>query len=264
LSIFLTPKDLQFLFLLNSLPSFVTGLNTQIPCANVQGLSQEALDKLGFSLSDIESFYIFYLVTEIMSKIDSTLKRVATLLGIVDGEIKTRPSEQEIFLSGSATSLAMIVNNQLRRKQSILDGTMHPIQDVVRQVGSKVTELLNLFSGTSVDPRELVSSPLLSVLNFSFDKKARYSKDLISPLGDRRVLEKTLRTLFRLVDNKDNKSISFIGAMEGVSSLWVVKVGIGIPLTVFPHIPRLSVVTEGGDERLRLASNTFSLKKMIS
>lgn len=195
-----------------------SGINKPVPITGVPGLAPSEVESWGFSMIDIQNFYIFNLITEIMSKVDSAVKRVSNLTQIVDSEMKTRPSDQDVFLSGTPTSLSLLVNAQAKQHNEI-PNDLHPIQSVVRQVGSKVLLLLNMFSGSSVNINELLSSPLLSILSFNFNQKASYAEKANAPLGDRRVLEKTLRQLFKRANNPDNKGISYTGSIEGVTHL---------------------------------------------
>lgn len=249
--------------LLNALPHEVSGLGHILQASGADQLSDEAMRLMGFTKADITNFYYYVLLSEIMSKIDGVVKKTISMVSIFDTEGKTRPEGHDIYMAGTVGSLAMLVNSQAKRLPED-PGLIHPIQEVIKTVGRKVLSILNMFSGSAIDFLGLIHSPLMSVLNFSLDKKAGYSAGPDSPLGDRRVLEKALRLLFRTLKSDGSRNISFTGKIEGVTQLWLVSVTLGGKLVVAPHVPKLQSITMGGSPRLVQATRTASFGSFIS
>lgn len=243
--------------MLNSLPMEVTGLKSPIPYVGADGVSEESLRQYGVTHADVVNFYYYVLLSETLSKVDAVVKRTLNIVSIFDFEAKTRPEEQDLFLSGTLSSLVMLVNSQASKLRHT-EGLVHPIQEVIQGVASKVLSILNMFSGAAVDFRALLSSPLLSVLNFSLDKKAAYTSSQESLFGDRRVLEKALKLMFKTASKEGSKNVSFTGLITGVTHLWVVSVSVGGKLVVIPHVPKVATLSSGGATRLSNSSKTLN------
>lgn len=101
-------------------------------------------------------------------------------MSILETEGKTRDDSHNMFMAGTMVSLAALVNSQARKFASE-EGLVHPIQDVVQGVGRKILSILNMFSGSSLNYKEILSSPLMSVLNFTLEKKGAYASIPDSP-----------------------------------------------------------------------------------
>lgn len=248
-SIFLSKIELEFLAMLNSLPKSISGLNHVLPLQGFNEFSEANLQGLGFKVSDIVTFYYFVLVSEAISKIDSAAKRTQTLVSILSLEDKTRPEDElNVVFEGSMVTLSRILSSQLKKVET--GSVVHPVQDVIKGVSKRVLALLNLFGGSGLDYASLVDNPLMASLYFSLENKAVYLPSPASPFGDRRVLEKALRLLSGAVSIGGNRSVSYTGAIYGVTHLWMVRATLGHDLLVIPHVPKLSSIATGGLTRL--------------
>ncbi|QDM55307.1 RNA-dependent RNA polymerase [Geopora sumneriana mitovirus 1] len=249
MSIFLPLRDLEYLAILNALPSEISGLIRALPFSGYDEWSEGNLKAKGFSMSDFVNFYYFVLVSEAIAKIDAAVKRTANLVSILAAEPATRPEDfVHEDLRGSVAALERIVASQIKVQGE--EARIHPIQDVLREIGSRVTSVLNLFTGSSVDYKSLVNSPLLGSLHFSLDQKAKYVPVPNSVFGDRWVIEKALRLLVDALTKEDKRVTTYTGSIMGVTHLWMVKVTLGDKLVVAPHVPKLSGISTGGTTRL--------------
>jgi len=185
--------------LLNALPKSVSGLAIPIPCLDAKGVNEEAFADAGIKMADIHNFYYYVLITEAIGKIDASVKRAYNMINVLETEGNTRNEEQNLFMQGTEQSLAFLVHNQASKAKSA--EFLHPIQDIVKQVGSRLVNLLNRFNSSQMDYIELLESPDMGVLNFSLQEKAQYLPDLHSAFGDRRALEKAFRLIGQCINS---------------------------------------------------------------
>lgn len=242
LAIFVPVKTLNFLLILNLLPSYCTGIAHPIPLR----LSGQALEKArnrGFTDDDVANMYMYNVITETLIKLEGVTKQIVNWTGIINGELNTRPDDLTISPFGTNRSLAAIVADHIKVKK--YDDAIHPIQSVVASTAEKIVRVLNIFKGTSINPKLLADGELLSSLTVDFGTKAKYIQSSRNDaFGSRKTLSKTIRQLNKLAKSPDSKSISFTARVEGAAHLWVVKVGIGVPLTITPHVAKLANINE--------------------
>lgn len=203
--------------LFNALPREISGIHHPLMPENAPAFSEEALKKRGLSFSDVKDMYYFIMLSEAITKADSAVKRAAELYSILDVEQKVRPDTYKTTLTGTPLGLSVLVNSQAGKL--VGQELIHPVQDVVKQVGSKVIEFVNRFNVSKLDINSILHSPSSSILTFTFDKKAAYTEERDSIFGDRRVLDKAFKNLGKLLKSKETKSMSFTGRIQGVSSL---------------------------------------------
>lgn len=264
-SIFLPIRDLEYLAILNALPTEISGLIRALPFSGYNEWTDANLKLKGFSMDDFVNFYYFVLVSEAIAKVDSAVKRTSNLVSILAAEPMTRPEDfVREDLRGSVAALERVVASQI--KVTSEEAAIHPVQDVLREIGGRVTSVLNLFTGSSVNYKELVNSPLLGSLHFSLDQKASYTPIPNSVFGDRRVIEKALRLLVAALNDENKRVTTYTGSILGVTHLWLVKVTLGEKLVVIPHVPKLSGISTGGTTRLNTlrtlnALNSFAFNK---
>jgi len=220
MAIFLPERDLTQLALLNILPREVSGIQHPVPLEGADGISEAGLRSEGFTIKDVVNFYYYVLISELISKVDTSAKRMNDIIGILSTDSKLRQDEQVSYLSGTPTALANLVSSNVNRLRGGKDvGFMHPVQDVVRQVGVKVLGILNIFNSSHIDFKKLISSGELSILNFSLEKKAVYGQTSSSDIfGDRRVLKKVFALLSKMKASNDGKTMSFTGQITGVTT----------------------------------------------
>lgn len=169
-------------------------------------------------MGDFVNFYYFVLVSEAIAKIDSAVKRTANLVSILAAEPMTRPEDfVREDLRGSVAALERVVASQIKVQSE--EAAIHPIQDVLKEIGGRVTSVLNLFTGASVNYKELVNSPLLGSLHFSLDQKASYTPLPNSIFGDRRVIERALRLLVASLTDENKRVTTYTGSILGVTHL---------------------------------------------
>jgi len=233
--------------MLNALPQEVSGIQHPLPLSGAESFTAAAVEKLGFGMADIVSFYYFVLLSEQMSKLDAVAKRMVDAITLLSTDMSTKPDDMQSHLVGTGQSLSLLVNSQAGK---VKQGFLHPVQDVVRSVGKKVLNVLNMFNSSHLDYKELLDSKLAAVLNFSLEKKAAYSSRSESPFGDRRVLEKVFRLLGKAAKEGGSRTISYTGSIQGVSHLWLVKATIGGGLVVVPHVPKIELISGGSKVRI--------------
>jgi hypothetical protein len=258
---FLPKEDLKFLMLLNSLPKSVSGLKIPIPCSEAKGVSPEVFAESGIKMTDIHNFYYYVLITEAIGKIDAAVKRAYNMINVLETEGNTRNEEQNLFLQGTEQSLAFLVHNQASKAKSA--EFLHPIQDIVKQVGSRLVNLLNRFNSSDMDYMDLLDSPDMGVLNFSLQEKAQYLPSPHSAFGDRRALEKAFRLVGQCLNSDVQKSVTYVGRIDGVTNLWKASVTLGGDLIVAPHVPKLGVLTIGIADRIKTTANEVQLASFI-
>lgn len=204
--------------LLNSLPSSVTGIKIRIPSLGATSLSEQVLNDMGISYKDIENFFKFVVVTDILIKLDTTAKRLSSWLSIIDMDVNTRPVEISDDFRAPETSLMAYIASKLKVLPDD-SSHLHPVQRVIRQMGTRVVDLLNSFSSSNISLDFLLSKDVQSILNFSLEKRAVIGPDQIGGLQDRRMIERSLRLLFRCNKSMENKGSSFTGRITGVTHL---------------------------------------------
>ena len=195
IAIFADKKQISFLILLNSLPSFVSGINSPVPLP-LSGPALERQKSQGFTNEDITNLYLYNFITEVMIKLDTATKKAASWVGIINSEINTRPEEDNEVLIGTNLSLSALITDAIKKRP--VSDAIHPIQEIVLNVSEKVAAVISLFNGTHLDPKTLADRNLLASINFDFGAKATYQSVHSSGLGDRRILSKTIKQLQKL------------------------------------------------------------------
>jgi hypothetical protein len=196
-------------------------------------------------------------VSEALSKISSSVDRTLNIVSILQSESKTRPEDFNVFLQGTPQSLSLLVNAQAHKVATLQ--TLHPIQEVVKTVGRSILNILNMLNAQALDYKRLILSGDLECLNFDLEQRANYAAPNISPLGDRRVLEKALRLCQAGAKDPKRASISYTGKIEGVTQNWVVRVSLGGKLVVSPHVRKLDSILASDQNKLKTIGRSVTL-----
>jgi len=264
MAIFLPEKEISQLAMLNALPSEVSGIQRPVPLEGAAGLSEAALVEKGYTFADIINFYYYVLLSEQMAKVDTVAKKMSNFISILSTDGATKPEGMGSHLAGTHQSLDVIVSSNSAKVESAAKGQItHPVQDVVRQVGAKVVRVLNLFNSSALDYRKLLNSGALDALNFSLDQKATYVSSPRTLFGDRRVLAKVFTLMKKMKNSQDSKTVSFTGSIQGVSHLWLMKVTLGGKLVVTPHTPKITMISEGFQTRVKNVKKTSTFDVIL-
>jgi len=128
----------------------------------------------------------------------------------------------------------------------------------------KLVDILNTLSSGDESAFNLLASDKVFSLTTALDKKAQYIEFLSSPFGDRRVLEKAIRSLRGSRKGDKFNPITFVGMIESVTHLWSIQAEVGKNLLVRPHVPKVVTIQEGGSDRLDRTISTFNLDKLFA
>lgn len=263
-AMFLKETDLQYLFLLNGVPSEVSGLKNPIPYPGALEANSQNWPKLfGVTPDDLENFFTYHLITEQLSRTDAVLKKAMTWMGILLEEAKFSTGSPIFGGLKGQTSLALAIQEKLSK--SDVSSRFHPVQHAAFNLGSQVVKILELFSTNETSAKDLLLSDRLYSLRVSLSGKADHTPESYRMFADRRILEKSISTLMNLSSNSigEDRRLTYTGKIEGVSSLFTIVTEIGRNVSVTPHVPKVINFTSSVNSRLGVASTKFSLGAFV-
>ena len=263
-AMFLKESDLQYLFLLNGVPSKVSGISNPIPYPGAIEADCSNWPKLfNVTPTDLENFFTYHLITEQLSRTDAVLKKAMTWMGILLEESKLTDGSPIFGGFRGTTTLALAIQEKLSKSDS--STRFHPVQDAAFNLGTQIVKVLELFSTNEMSAKDLLLSDSLYALRISLTGKADHTPEAYRLFADRRLLEKSIGSLMSASSQTSpgDKKLAFTGKIEGVSSLFTIVTEIGRTVTVTPHVPKVINFTSSVNSRLGTASTGFQLGSFV-
>lgn len=112
----------------------------------------------------------------------------------------------------------------------------HPIQEIARSEANRLTDILSQMMLADSDIITSIRKGLIQSIHSRLEIKDRTSNDKIHSVGlyNRRLLDKTLRTLISIVSTDRSRVLSHTIRIESVDQTWTVRFTLGEDLLITP------------------------------
>lgn len=230
---FVSKTDLQENARLNGLPTSVNGLIKSIPNTIAPDLNFDNWSRQ-FRLSelDLSNMLTYMVITDQMKRIDQMLSSSTSTLSAILSWAKSSGYKPIKVVMGNIRFEDFIAEVMSGSEGSFF----HPVQEIARSEANRLTDILSQLMLSEGDMVSKIRKGLIQSIHTQLEQKDRMGGDTVhsSGLYNRRLIEKTLRTLVSICSTDRSRKLVHTIKIQSIDQTWTIQYVIGESLVVSP------------------------------